>query len=148
MSPLGSSLVERYPSGSESNLSRLDLDYHIPMTCASKSVRVVAPHDWCRTMYAPCYTWLTVPTTRPRIVVTETDELREILDRAAERWPEDRHARRRLLLHLVEAGDQAAEAEREALIERRRAVIAENRANPLGEYDPNYLEELRRDWPD
>lgn len=54
-----------------------------------------------------------MPTTHPRYTVTDTGELREMLDAAQRRWPEISD-RRRLLLKLVEAGAEevAAEAER------------------------------------
>jgi len=32
---------------------------------------------------------LSVPTTRPRILITETDPVARALDAAAQRWPED-----------------------------------------------------------
>src|ERR1019366_8168817 len=45
-------------------------------------------------------TLVQVPTTRPRHVITETDEIARAIDDAAKRWPEDRNSRARLLLHL------------------------------------------------
>jgi hypothetical protein len=48
-----------------------------------------------------------MPTTRPRHLITETDQVAKALDDAARRWPEDRHSRARLLLHLVEEGHRA-----------------------------------------
>lgn len=54
-----------------------------------------------------------VPTTHPRYTITDTGELRTMLDAAQRRWPEISD-RRRLLLKLVEAGadEIAAAAER------------------------------------
>jgi hypothetical protein len=61
-----------------------------------------------------------VPTTHPRYTVTDTGELREMLDRAGERWPE-LGDRRLLLLRLVAAGNDAIAADIErAQGERRR----------------------------
>ena len=49
-----------------------------------------AEHEVWRTsvqhLYARCCTWL-MATTRPRVFVTETDELTRALDDAARRWP-------------------------------------------------------------
>jgi hypothetical protein len=81
-------------------------------------------------------------------MVTETDEIAAALDRAAERWPKDAGSRKRLLLHLVEAGDQAAEAESQALIAQRRATLERMRTEFTEPYDPDYLKRLREDWPD
>jgi hypothetical protein len=63
-----------------------------------------------------------MPTTRPRLTVTETDELADALDAAAARWPEV-GSRRELLLRLVEQGRIVIEREREMELERRRAAI-------------------------
>ena len=88
-----------------------------------------------------------MPTTRPRHVITETDRVARALDDAADRWPEDRGSRARLLLHLVEEGHRALvahdaqrHAERRAAIERTSGVLD-------GVYEPDYLQQLREDWP-
>ena len=59
-----------------------------------------------------------MPTTRPRLTITETDDVARMLDIAAERWPEDRANRGRLLKHLAERG---AEAASDDLAQRRAA---------------------------
>lgn len=56
-----------------------------------------------------CYTQ-TVPTTRPRYAVTDTGDVRRMLDLAERRWPEV-HDRRRLLLRLAAAGRDAIASE-------------------------------------
>lgn len=89
-----------------------------------------------------------MPTTRPRITITETDDVASMLDAAAERWPEDRENRARLLKRLAERGAQAAQADRAgehaawASVVRRAAGAAGTDAYPAG-----YLEDLRGDWP-
>ena len=50
-----------------------------------------------------------MPTTRPRLTITETDELAAILDAAAARWPEI-GSRRELLLRLVAGGPRRPRA--------------------------------------
>jgi hypothetical protein len=89
-----------------------------------------------------------VPTTRPRLTITETDDVARMLDIAAERWPRDRANRGRLLKRLAERG---AEAASDDLAQRRTAweqvVAATAGIAPPGTYPPGYLDELRNDWP-
>jgi hypothetical protein len=66
-----------------------------------------------------------MPTTRPRYAVTDTGEMREMLDLAGERWPEV-DDRRELLLRLAAAGRDAIAADVDAT--RRGARRAAQRA--------------------
>lgn len=83
-----------------------------------------------------------MPTVKPRYTVTDTGEVRELLDLAQERWPEI-HSRKELLLRLATAGRKAIETE---AAERREAVAATAGALS-GTYRPDELERLREDWP-
>lgn len=91
--------------------------------------------------------WYTfrVPTTRPRHQVTETPAVARALDRAAKRWPEE--SRSRLLVRLVEAaGDMLANDESADQQDHRSAVLAS--AGRYAEaFGPDYLADLRADWP-
>ena len=87
-----------------------------------------------------------MPTTRPRHVVTETDELARALDAAARRWPEDGQSRAKLLLHLVYEGQRALQDEAAANAAGRRAAIERTSGILTGAYGPGYLEQLREDW--
>jgi hypothetical protein len=91
--------------------------------------------------------WHTVPTSRPRHSITETDEVARALEAAARRWPEDESARGRLLLRLVREGHRAIEAEQEGEVERRREAVRRTQGALTGVYPPGYLEKLRDDWP-
>ncbi|QXQ12542.1 hypothetical protein [Skermania piniformis] len=89
-----------------------------------------------------------MPTSRPRHVITETDQVARALDAAARRWPDDRDRRARLLLRLVDAGHQAlagADDERRAA---RLAAISRTRGSLTGSYGAGYLDELRADRPE
>lgn len=88
-----------------------------------------------------------MPTTRPRHLITETDQIAAALDDAQQRWPEDGRSRARLIVRLVEEGHRVLrdeEAQRRA--EHRRAVLATAGAL-TGCYGTGYLERLRDDWP-
>jgi hypothetical protein len=87
-----------------------------------------------------------MPTTRPRLTITETDDVAAALDVAAGRWP-DVSSRRELLLRLVEQGREVIERDRAAEVDRRRAAIQETSGALTGAYEPGYLERLREDWP-
>ncbi len=91
-----------------------------------------------------------MPTTRPRHIITETDELAAELDRAADRWPEFRSSRKQLLLNLASEGSRALDEERafQQRYKQRLAVIDEIAGKYTGMYPPDYLEQLRADWPD
>lgn len=90
----------------------------------------------------------TVPTTRPRHVLTETDELARALDAAAERWPADAGSRAKLLLRLVEEGHRAVTGQRERRARRRRNAVARTSGALTGMYGDGYLDRLREDWPE
>ena len=87
-----------------------------------------------------------MPTSRPRLTLTETDELADTLDVAAARWPEIR-SRRELLLRLVEQGREVLDRERAEATERRRDAVRRTSGALTGSYEPDYLERLRDDWP-
>lgn len=88
-----------------------------------------------------------MPTTRPRHTLTETDELAAALDEAARRWPEDADSRSRLLLRLIEAGQQALDEERKRRRRRRLAAVERTAGALTGVYPSGYLEQLRGEWP-
>lgn len=98
-------------------------------------------------MYHFSIGWYTcgVPTTRPRYQVTETPAVARALDRAAKRWPGE--PRSRLIVRLVEAGgDMLANDESADKQDHRSAVLAS--AGRYAEaFGPDYLAELRADWP-
>ena len=87
-----------------------------------------------------------MPTTRPRLTITETDEVAAALDAAAAHWPEVR-SRRELLLRLVEEGHEVIGRATEEEIARRREAIRRTSGALTGAYEPGELERLRDDWP-
>ena len=87
-----------------------------------------------------------MPTTRPRHLVTETDELAAALDGAAARWPH--LSRPQLLVRLALEADRAAGSARE---DRRRArldAVHRHGGALTGSYGPDYLRRSRQEWPE
>ena len=88
-----------------------------------------------------------MPTERARHTITETDEVARALDDAARRWPEDRAARARLLLRLVQEGHAAIQQGHDQETADRLKAIARTSGALTGDYDEGYLATLRDDWP-
>lgn len=88
-----------------------------------------------------------VPTTKPRHVITETDDVARLLDEAEKIWPQDRGNRKRLLLHLAYEGLRAAQRDQQAARESRQRVLDETAGLLTGAYPEGYLDELHREWP-
>ena len=91
--------------------------------------------------------WYTspVPTTRPRHQLTETPDIARAIDLAAKQWPGE--PRSRLLRRLVVVGGGTlADDEHEATESRREAVIASS-GKYVGAFGPDYLTDLRQDFP-
>lgn len=88
-----------------------------------------------------------MPTTRPRHLITETEQVAQALDDAAKRWPAERENRARLLLHLLEEGHRAVLGQQERSLRERREAVARTSGALTGLYGAGYLGELREDWP-
>lgn len=88
-----------------------------------------------------------MPTTRPRHVITETEQIARALDDAAKRWPGESDNRTALLRRLVDEGHRAVievQAKRQS---HHRDAVARTSGALTGAYGPSYLKELREDWP-
>ena len=87
-----------------------------------------------------------MPTKRPRHLIVETDPITRALRRAAKRWPDDHSRPSRLLLHLIEEGEQALARDEIAVTDARVNAVAQTRGKLTGVYGAKYLDELRQDW--
>lgn len=85
-----------------------------------------------------------MPTTRPRLTITETDAVVGALDSAARRWPGEK--RQQLLVRLVEEGRRALDEERQQRARRRRQKLDEISGTYRGMWPSGRLDELREDW--
>jgi len=88
-----------------------------------------------------------MPTTRPRHLITETEQVAQALNDASARWPADKDNRAKLLLHLLEEGHKAVIGQRESVVRGRRHAVARTSGALTGLYGEGYLSELRDDWP-
>ena len=86
-----------------------------------------------------------MPTTRPRHFVTETDDLADALDAAASRWPG--LSRPQLLVRLALEGHQAAQRAHDERRRRRLAAVRQHSGILTGACGPDYLQQLREEWP-
>ena len=86
-----------------------------------------------------------MPTARPRYQVTETDAVARALDRAAQQWPGVPRAK--LLLRLVDVGGDALEEQQRSEAEAHRAAVTASSGAYPDAFGPDYLAELREDWP-
>jgi hypothetical protein len=86
-----------------------------------------------------------MPTTRPRHFVTETDDLADVLDAAALRWPG--LSRPQLLVRLALEGHQAVQQAQDQRRRRRLAAVRKHSGTLSGAFGPAYLRQLRDEWP-
>lgn len=86
-----------------------------------------------------------VPTTRPRHLVTETDDLAAALDDAARRWPG--LSRSQLVVRLALEGHRAASVAHGERRARRLAALEKHKGEFTGVYGDGFLERLHADWP-
>jgi len=88
-----------------------------------------------------------MPTKRPRHLIVETDPITRALCAAAKHWPDERSRPSRLLAHLIEEGEQALGRDDNAAVAGAVNAVAQTQGVLTGVYGPDYLDQLRKDWP-
>ncbi|CAB4551895.1 unannotated protein [freshwater metagenome] len=88
-----------------------------------------------------------MPTTRPRHMITETDQLSEALSQAAKLWPELAGQRTLLLRKVLEVGIETIEQEATQKTKSRMAGVDKLAGSMPGVWPANWKEELAKDWP-
>ena len=86
-----------------------------------------------------------MPTARPRHQVTETPAVARAIDRAAMRWPGESRSKRRR--RRVDVGGETLEQHEQFEVEGHRAAVTASSGAYPGAFGPDYLPELRDDWP-
>ena len=86
-----------------------------------------------------------MPTVRPRHHVTETAEVAHALDVASKRWPG--LSRTKLLLRLVDVGSRALEHDQHIEAHAHHAAVTGSSGQYDDAFGPDYMSELRADWP-
>ena len=86
-----------------------------------------------------------MPTARARHQITETDAVARAIDLAAERWPGE--PRSKLILLLLDVGRDALASDRLRVQDAHREAVAASAGKYADAFGPEYLSDLRRDWP-
>ena len=94
-----------------------------------------------------CYT-LRMPTTRPRHMITETDDLASALDAADRMWPECQGQRSALLRKLIDAGINVVTLSDDNAQRARQEAIHAAAGSMSGLWPKNWREQMRSEWPD
>jgi hypothetical protein len=88
-----------------------------------------------------------MPTTNRRHAITETDDIASALDVAAKAWPDLADKPGALLRRLILLGRNTLAHDRVAADDAREQAIDATAGALAGAFGPEYLHELRKDWP-
>ena len=88
-----------------------------------------------------------MPTTNRRHAITETDDIASALDVAAKTWPDLADKPGALLRRLILLGRNTLAHDRVAADDAREQAIDATAGALAGAFEPEYLHELRKDWP-
>ena len=80
-------------------------------------------------------------------MVTESDRLATALDAAAELWPEARGERSVLLRHVLDAGIDAVERQKDERDRNQKDLISQVAGSMTGVWPAGWREEMLDEWP-
>lgn len=86
-----------------------------------------------------------MPTMRPRYQITETPTVAHAIDLAARRWPGE--PRSNLVRRLLEVGGDALEQNGLQTADSHRDAVMASSGQYADAFGPDYLAEVREDWP-
>jgi hypothetical protein len=89
-----------------------------------------------------------MPTTHRRHAITETDDISNALEIARKVWPDIADKPGALLRQLIVVGTHSIAHEHAAAEQTRRQALEATAGALAGVFGPNYLNELRVDWPE
>lgn len=88
-----------------------------------------------------------MPTSRPRHMITETDQLSHALIEAAKIWPELSGQRNLLLRKILEVGIESVQAKANQKTNARVTGVQKLAGSMDGVWPANWKKELAEDWP-
>lgn len=88
-----------------------------------------------------------MPTTNRRHAITETDDIASALEMAAKTWPELADKPGALLRRLILLGRNTLVHDHATAEDARAQSIDATAGALVGVFGPDYLHELREDWP-
>jgi hypothetical protein len=89
-----------------------------------------------------------MPTSHPRHAITETDDITDALEIARRAWPDLADKPGVLLRRLILVGRNAVVHDQAAADQTRRQAVEATAGALAGVFGPDYLRELREDWPE
>jgi hypothetical protein len=88
------------------------------------------------------------PTIHRRHAITETDDISDALEIARRTWPDQADKPAALLRRLILVGQKTLAHDHAAADKSRRQAVETTGGALAGAFGPDYLRELREDWPE
>jgi hypothetical protein len=89
-----------------------------------------------------------MPTTHRRHAVTETDDIKNALELAGQAWPDVADKPGALLRRLILTGRNTLAHDHAAASSTRQRAVEATSGALAGVFQPDFLRELREDWPE
>lgn len=89
-----------------------------------------------------------MPTSRPRYMITESDDLDLALQSAAKLWPELAEERNSLVRKIIDLGIEDVKRRTDESLSRKREAIFKVAGSLSGVWPENWRNDLRDEWPE